>query len=173
MVSHTCLLERVKIMLNLVRVDDRLLHGQIICSWVPFVDADVLIVASDEAAADRDLKDIMGSCAHPGLRVEVKKVDEIAGELASSGTAEGNVILILADLKDALRVYEQGVRFKTLNIGNLHHDSNGREITPSVIIDDKDEEILERLVADGVGIDIRNVPASKPAAYSPRKEEGV
>ena len=51
-------------MVILVRVDDRLLHGQIICSWVPYLKADSLIVCSDEAASDKLL-----SGDHVGMRL--------------------------------------------------------------------------------------------------------
>jgi PTS system mannose-specific IIB component len=155
-------------MISLVRVDDRLLHGQIICAWVPFVDADSLVVASDEAAGDELTREMMGSCEHPGLGVEVKTVDEAVVDLSGEGSKDGSVILIVADLKDALKIYEKGVRFKSLNIGNVHHDDHGRVISPSVILDAGDEAIIERFLEDGVSIDIRNVPASEPVTYSPR-----
>ena len=46
-------------------------------------------------------------------------------------------------LKDALRIYAGGIRFTALNIGNIHHE-NGRRITPYVIVDGADEDILRR-----------------------------
>ena len=53
------------------------------------------------------------------------------------------IILIVGDLKDALRIYAGGIRFTALNIGNIHHE-NGRRITPYVIVDGADEDILRR-----------------------------
>jgi mannose/fructose/N-acetylgalactosamine-specific phosphotransferase system component IIB len=135
------------------------------------VGADSLVVASDEAAGDSLVRDIIGSCAHKGLSVEVKKIDEVAGDLVSSGDAAHKVILIVGDLNDAMRVYESGVKFDVLNIGNVHHDDGGRSLTPSVVLDTADDEIIGRFMDLGVSIDIRNVPSSYPCKYRARGDD--
>lgn len=155
-------------MICMIRVDDRLLHGQIICAWVPYVNADSLIVASDEAAGDALAREIISSCACEDLRVHVLGVDEAARGIIKGGYEERRYILIVGALSDAMRLYEDGMRFAALNIGNIHHDNGGRRISGSVIINSEDEEILQKFDELGVKIDIRDVPASAPAAYSPR-----
>ncbi|WKZ33900.1 MAG: PTS sugar transporter subunit IIB [Thermodesulfobacteriota bacterium] len=149
-------------MLILIRVDDRLLHGQVICSWVPFTRADALIVASDEAAGDRLAADIIAACGCDELSVHVKSVSEAV--LSLSGLSEKRVMLVVGDLKDAMRLYEAGTRFKALNLGNIHHEG-GRRITPSIIVNKEDEEIMERFEAMGVELEIRDVPRSAPVTY--------
>lgn len=156
----------------MVRVDDRLLHGQIICAWVPHIKADALVVASDEAAGDDLVSEIISSCAHNGLKVVVEGIEEAAKDV-NSGTYEASrVIIILGDLKDALRLYEQGMRFSSLNIGNIHHQDQGsRRLSPSVIVNDEDDEIIERLTSLGVDIDIRDVPGGSSVKYNSRRRE--
>lgn len=149
-------------MLILIRVDDRLLHGQVICSWVPFTRADALIVASDEAAGDRLAADIIAACGCDELSVHVKSVSEAVRSL--SGLSEKRVMLVVGDLKDAMRLYEAGTRFKALNLGNIHHEG-GKRITPSIIVNKEDEEIMERFEAMGVELEIRDVPRSAPVTY--------
>lgn len=152
-------------MVSLVRVDDRLLHGQIICAWVPFKKADMLIVASDEAASDSIVSDIISSCGHKGLGVQVKSLKDAVSYL--EGAADEKVILILGDLADAMKVYELGLRFDSINLGNIHHEENGRRLTPSVIVNDDDLGIMDRLRSLGVKVVIQDVPASLPREYSP------
>ena len=157
-------------MISLVRVDDRLLHGQIVCAWAPHVAADYLVVASDEAAGDSLTRDIIASCSHEDLAVEVKKIDEVIDD-CSSGDDAHKGILVVGNLPDAMRVYESGVEFDTLNIGNIHHDDGGRSLTPSVILNTDDDEIIERFIKLGVSIDIRNVPSSSPLKYRARGDD--
>ncbi len=157
-------------MISLVRVDDRLLHGQIICAWVPHLGADYLIVASDEAAGDSLARDVLGSCARKGLSIDVKRIDDIAGNPDVDNGAAHKAILIVADLTDAMRIYDNGFKFKVLNIGNVHHDDGGRAFTPAVILNREDDEIIERFLCLGVSIDIRDVPASDPCKYRARGE---
>ncbi len=159
-------------MISLVRVDDRLLHGQIVCAWAPHMGADYLVVASDEAAGDSLTRDIIASCSHKDLAVEVKKIDEVVGGCAANDDETHKGILVVGNLPDAMRVYESGVEFDTLNIGNVHHDDGGRSLTPSVILNTDDDEIIEKFIELGVSIDIRNVPSSSPLEYRARGADG-
>ncbi len=156
-------------MIILVRVDDRLLHGQIVCAWVPFVRADALIVASDEAAGDSIVREIMASCGHDGLNVSVESIDEVARHVSSGADGDSRAILVVGELRDAMRIYEAGMKFKTLNIGNIHHGENGRMLAPSVIINGEDESIIERFEDMGVKIDIRDVPTSVGVVYTRKR----
>jgi mannose/fructose/N-acetylgalactosamine-specific phosphotransferase system component IIB len=155
-------------MINFVRVDDRLLHGQIICAWVPFYSADLLIVASDDAASDTLLKGILMSCARNGLGVEVLEVAEATSELLGDLHNDDRVILVVGNLADALRLFEGGVTFKSLNLGNIHHsaEASGRVLTESVTVDAEDESMLARLASMGVDIEIRDVPTTESVPYS-------
>ena len=87
------------------------------------------------------------------------------GLLKANPGGQDRIILVFGSLADAMRFYEHGVKFKALNIGNIHHMEHGRKITPSVIVDEQDEDIMERFVALGVAIDIRDVPASASARF--------
>ncbi|MBI5970067.1 MAG: PTS sugar transporter subunit IIB [Deltaproteobacteria bacterium] len=155
-------------MVILVRVDDRLLHGQIICSWVPFTKADSLVVASDEAAGDELTSEIMCACGCEGLTVRVEKLSEAATRIGLCMSCPDRVIMIVSDVRDAMRLYELGMRFASLNLGNIHHEKNGRTITPSVIVNGEDEKILDRFKLLGVEIDIRDVPTKEPVEYVSR-----
>jgi len=155
-------------MVTMVRVDDRLLHGQIICSWVPDIKAELLVVASDEAAGDELTREILCSCAHKDLKVLVLGVAETAVEVRSGAFKGMRAIIIVGDLADAMRLYRGGMRFSSLNIGNIHHERKGRKLTPSVIVDPDDEVIMSEFQSLGVEIDIRAVPASEPGSFPAR-----
>jgi mannose/fructose/N-acetylgalactosamine-specific phosphotransferase system component IIB len=71
-------------------------------------------------------------------------------------TVKERIILIVGNLADAMRVYELGIRFTTLNLGNIHHEESGRKITPSVIVNREDEAIIGKFRSLGVSIEIRD-----------------
>lgn len=158
-------------MISLVRVDDRLLHGQIICSWVPYIKADALIVASDNAAGDELTNQIMQACSCDELSVNVMKVDE-AARFAKSNACTGSmrVILVVGEIKDAVRLYDGGVRFASLNLGNVHHVEGGRAVAASVILNREDEDCIGRLESLGVTIEVRDIPGREPSRY--KHEDG-
>lgn len=153
-------------MVILIRVDDRLLHGQIICSWVPFIKADSLVVASDEAAADSLVSEIISACGCNELSVIVKSVTDTAAYLSGEGVSS-RVMLVVGELKDAMRLYELGMKFPSINLGNIHHEDDGRAITPSIIVNGEDEALLRRFRDMGVTIEIRDVPKNESKDYIP------
>ena len=155
-------------MFTLVRVDDRLLHGQVLRAWVPSTEADLLVVASDEAASDAFRTSVMKACSEEGLRVFVRKVDDVAGESRGGAFETHRVIIIVKDLSDAMRLTKSGVEFSSLNIGNLHHTGGGRALTKTVIVDEADEKLIEDFENMGVEIDIRDTPAMSPVKYTRR-----
>lgn len=153
----------------LIRVDDRLVHGQITTTWVPYTKAEKILVASDEVARDRLKSDAIGCCAYSGLTIVIKSVEESVLAAKSEDFIDTNTILLVSGLADAMRLYEGGMEFDSLNVGNIHHASGEcRDITPSICIDDKDEEILERFGDLGVEIDLRDVPSSNPGPFKKR-----
>lgn len=154
-------------MVILIRVDDRLLHGQIICSWVPFIKADSLVVASDEAASDSLVSEIISACGCNELSVIVKSVADTVAYLNGEGGAQARVMLVVGDLRDAMRLYEQGMKFSSINLGNIHHEDDGRVITPSIIVNSEDEAVLRRLQDLGVSIEIRDIPKNESMEYIP------
>ena len=154
-------------MVILIRVDDRLLHGQIICSWVPFIKADSLVVASDEAASDSLVSEIISACGCNELSVIVKSVADTVAYLNGDGGAEARVMLVVGELRDAMRLYELGMKFSSINLGNIHHEDNGRVITPSIIVNSEDEAVLRRLRDLGVSIEIRDIPKNESREYIP------
>lgn len=161
-------------MVSLIRVDDRLVHGQITTTWVPYLKADTILVASDEVVSSRLKTEAMGCCAFKGLNIIVKDIADSIEEAASERLNSSTVIFLVSGLADAMRLYEGGLKFSTLNIGNVHDDSGEcRMITPSICIDRENEEILERFDALGVAIDLRDVPTSTPGAFKKRARKDV
>ncbi|CAG0971345.1 PTS system, mannose-specific IIB component [Gammaproteobacteria bacterium] len=154
-------------MVILIRVDDRLLHGQIICSWVPFVKADSLLVASDEAASDALVSEIISACGCNELSVMVKSVADTATYLNGGDGGQERVMLVVGELRDAMRLYDLGMRFSSINLGNIHHEDDGRAITPSIIVNGEDEALLRRFRELGVSIEIRDIPRNESKEYIP------
>ncbi len=159
-------------MILLVRVDDRLLHGQLLSSWIPFMKADMLVVVSDEVAKDSLRKAIIRECGDESLKVVIKGVREVVREINCGDFRDVRAILVVASLRDAMRLYEEGLTFSSLNLGNIHHrDGGGRMLCPSVILNREDEEIIEKLKRLGVNIDIRDLPTRTPVPYIKRENQ--
>lgn len=146
----------------LVRVDDRLVHGQIIEAWAPFCKATCIIVASDEAKKNRIQRTAIESCSSNALAIKVKGIEETVIDVASEDMSKERLIVIFSTLKDLTQAYSKGFKASHVNIGNVHHNNGKvRMITPSVYIDKEDEALLQNLLKLGIDLDIRAVPSDK------------
>lgn len=144
------------------RVDNRLVHGQVIESWLPYLGARTLVVVNDRLAKDALQQQIM-QLAIPGrIKVSFISVADIQ-TLYSSLEAEGHGTLFLfADCADVMRVVEQGVPVPILNIGNMHYAPGKRQLCPHVAVSEDDLLCFEMLKQKGARLDFRSVPGDMP-----------
>lgn len=142
-----------------VRVDNRLVHGQIIETWLPFTGARVLVVVNDMLADDFLRQEIMSLAIPRGLRAVFVHVAEAAKFMESLRPAERNDAMVLfANCKDARRAYEKGLDFGNLNIGNLHYGPGKKHVCAHVALSGEDESCLRFFTRHGVRLDFRCVP---------------
>ena len=152
----------------LVRVDCRLVHGQVLETWVPHTGANCLLVANDEVEANPVLKSVMELAVPSSIRVLFRAVGDVAAAVAAIDAHDERAILLCAGLADALRIFRSGVRFPALNIGNLHYGEGKVEVTPSVYFAPEDFEAVDALSRLGVAVTVRSTPFEAAAPYRRR-----
>lgn len=145
--------------LVLTRIDNRLIHGQVLEAWVPHVQANCIVVAND-VIADNPLKRLMMKASVPSrLRVEIGTVSEAVQLLLTNSLDDLRVLLLFGTPADALRAYRLGLNYEQLNLGNLHADAGKARFSCTVFLDVEDLEDLKALENAGVRITARCIPA--------------
>lgn len=145
--------------LVLVRVDCRLIHGQILEAWIPFTQADCLIVANDEVAGDLMQRTIMEMAVPPTIETVILNVRDAARSLATDSRWAGKrIILLVANCQDALVFLRTGPHFDWLNLGNINCSPGKTHVTCSVSLDGIDMDCLKEINKAGVAIEARGVP---------------
>jgi len=152
--------------LVLVRVDCRLIHGQVIEAWLPFTGADCLVVANDEVAGDFLQKSIMTMAVPPTIEIAILGVREAADALTNHEFAAKRIMLLFANCQDALECHRLGLHFDRLNLGNLVCTPGKTQITCSISLDQRDVECLKQIRDDGVQIDVRSIPQDTSQKFS-------
>lgn len=156
----------------LIRVDCRLIHGQVVETWVPHTGANCLLVANDALIGNPFLQSVMEMAVPPGIHVIFCRVDEVPEMLDRIESRGERAIVLCASSADALEIYRSGVRFPALNIGNLHYASGKVEISPSVFFAKEDFEAVGSLSHLGVSVNIRATPFDAATSFGAEGEEG-
>ncbi|HET7786047.1 MAG TPA: PTS sugar transporter subunit IIB [Myxococcales bacterium] len=148
----------------LVRVDNRLVHGQVLEAWLPALDAQGILVADDEAAGNVLARSAMALAIPPGVGFLVLRL-EAAAELlrpGGKGPQAARTLVLLRDVRDAVLLHEGGVPIPRLNIGNVHFANGRRQVSGSVFLDEREVSELEQLARAGTEVELRAVPSEAP-----------
>lgn len=147
--------------ISLVRIDDRLIHGQVTTAWLRQYPADAVFVIGDSVAANPFQKMVLQTTAPPGVRVEVFDAKTAALELIDQSGDKRSVLLILTRPADIVHLLEQGIPIRSVNVGGIQPHGGSRQIAKSVSVDQADERAFRQLFEKGVVLEIRMVPANK------------
>ena len=142
------------------RVDDRLIHGQVVVAWGHHLRPRRIWVVDDASAANDWERELLADAA-PGVDVQVIPVAEGLRIHPEEAAAEGPAMLLVRDLRTALALVEGGARVPTLNLGGLHYTPGRSRINDYVYLDEEDRARCRRLMALGVRLDVQDVPASR------------
>lgn len=148
----------------LVRVDDRLVHGQILEGWIPSTRTQELLVANDAAAGDETLRMIMESATPDSVRLVIESVERIAELLVTEMDSTVRRMIIMDSPVDALRLKRAGVPFTRLNLGNLRTGDGHVCLSRSVMVGDDSMRALREIVDEGVHVYLQSVPFENPSA---------
>ncbi len=150
-------------MIALARIDERLVHGQVLVGWVPHLGARRILVADDEAARNPLARAAMMLALPPGVEAAVEPPAAVDWDGLSR--AAGPALVVLRDLEGAERALAAGMtpaRVPLLNLGNVHYAQGRRKVTPSVFLSEAEMGALRRLAAAGFRVEARAVPLDAP-----------
>ena len=142
----------------LVRIDNRLIHGQVIEAWLPYTGATTVIVANDELASDILQQEIMSLAIPQTISSVFVSVEKLADTVTEQVHNTSDTLVLFSSCADARRAFDNGFGFHMLNIGNVHYSPGKKQISPSVALSDEDEGCLKHLSRKGVELDFRCVP---------------
>jgi len=150
-------------MIILYRVDDRLVHGQVVEGWVPHLKAEELAVISDEIAADELRTAIMRFATPEDVDLKIMTVEAACAYMPEAEASGKRVLLLLPGLAEALALTGCGVKIPSLNIGGMHFSAGKNlSIGKAIFLSDEDCSALRRLSSSGVVIEGRGVPSDSP-----------
>ncbi len=146
----------------LYRVDERLIHGQVVVGWGSRLHPDQIVVVDDDLAGSEWEQELYGLGLPPEVEASFLEVDAARRHLDEWRTGERRVILLTRDIHTMARLAEGGrLRGEQVNIGGIHHAPGRRAVLPYVYLRDEEERELEMLESEGVDVSARDLPGSR------------
>jgi mannose/fructose/N-acetylgalactosamine-specific phosphotransferase system component IIB len=150
---------------GLVRIDDRLIHGQVIAVWCKHQPFSRIVIVDDAVAADAFMQDVLRLSAPPGLQVEVFSIAEGIQALNADTPARRTTMVLVKSPQTARRLYDGGLKYSALNVGGIGHGPGRKNIFKNIAASAEEVVILKDLLNKGVKITLLTVPGEKSQAF--------
>ena len=145
----------------LVRIDDRLVHGQVLVAWAAALRPDRIALANEAVARDPGRRALYEGMEDADFAVSVWTLEEAARALARDPERGERVLVVVGSAADADRLSDLGAPIRHLNLGGLHLGEAKRELVPYVFLSREDAAHLRALLDRGVEIEARDLPGSR------------
>ena len=146
----------------LFRVDERLIHGQVVLGWGGRLHPQRIVVVDDELAASSWEQELYGLGVPPDMEAEFATVDDARANLAGWQAGDERVIVLTRDVGTMRRLASGGMlNGAEINIGGIHHAPGRREALPYVFLSGTEESALRALAEDGAHVSARDLPGTR------------
>jgi len=152
--------------LRLVRVDDRLIHGQVVAIWLKALGANRIVIVDDRTARDDFLREVLELAAPPGVAVEVHDLAAGTERVRALATDPEPVFVIMRSPVTALRMREEGVAFPLLNVGGIGAGPGRKPLYRNISASPEELEAMRRLEELGTRVELRIVESDRPVMFT-------
>jgi mannose/fructose/N-acetylgalactosamine-specific phosphotransferase system component IIB len=148
--------------IELFRIDERLIHGQVVVAWGSKLRPDRIIVIDDDIAGSQWEQELYGIGLPPDLPadfVTVARAIECFGEWRANSE---RVILLARSVATVARLNRNGLlRGLDVNVGGIHHGPERREMLPYVYLSDDEAAALRDIALSGAAVSARDLPGAR------------
>jgi mannose/fructose/N-acetylgalactosamine-specific phosphotransferase system component IIB len=158
--------------IHLYRIDDRLIHGQVVVGWGQPLNIRLLILVDDFVAASDWEKELYRMAVPPEMEVRFADVPSAIREHAKYAADPRPGLILTGDIDSMLRLVKGVKAIGSVNLGGIHHRAGRAEKLRYIFLTADEEAQLKELEASGVEVTAQDVPSAR-AVPLPEVLEGV
>ena len=148
-------------MIKMLRLDESLIHCQVVCAWIIFLVAFCIFLFNDDVADNKLRMTSLKLAAPGGVKFVAKSVDDAIELLNGNKTDKYKLFLIVDNTADALRLVKEVKDVDHVNLGNMKVKEGAQALTPSIAVTEADVENIREMLAAGAEVECRAVPTDK------------
>lgn len=143
------------------RVDDRLIHGEVVTAWTPRLRANRIVIIDDVVAADTFNKRVVKLLAPSGVKVDVFSTEEGISELQKEFNDKERILLLTKTPLTFARLAAGGVELKQVNLGGMGIRGERKTFVKNVACDQEEIEAIKEMVDKGIHVYYQLVPEQR------------
>ncbi|MBP2098203.1 PTS sugar transporter subunit IIB [Enterococcus rivorum] len=151
-------------MIKMLRVDHRLIHGQVGFTWTKFLEADCILIASDDLIKDELKMSAMKMAKPSGVKLVMKNIDDSVKALNSGVTDKYKLFILCESVEDMYQLVKRVPIMTEINLGGMKNGSDRVQVSKAVHLSERDIERIRELLADGKKLTVQLVPDDSATA---------
>ena len=149
-------------MIKVLRVDDRLLHGQVAVAWTNFYKVDTIVIANDKVITDQTMQIAFKLAVPQGVTLSMKSLDGAAAVINNPKHKARTIMVITRTMADAEYVCgKTGTEVRDVLIGGLRSGEGKKQIDMNSYMDGEDIAVMDRLEQKGISVVMQADPTSR------------
>lgn len=148
--------------LTLVRLDDRLVHGQVVVGWGRAMDVSHLVLVDDRVRESDWEQELFRMGVPPDVTLQFASVAEAITAMPGWAASPGRTMVVTGDVDTLVRLVEGSPDIRRVNIGGVHQQPQRRQRLPYVFLSDDEAARLGQLARHGVDVSAQDVPTARP-----------
>ncbi len=144
----------------ILRIDDRLIHGQVLVGWGSCYPIKHLIVGNDEIAENDWEKEIVLMAAPADCDAQVLNLQETLDYIHNRLKASDLSMILVSSPADIKTLADKGLKLKTINIGGIHFDEGRTQYLPYLFLNESEVQIFKALMQKGYIFECQDLPTS-------------
>lgn len=148
-------------MIKFIRIDHRLLHGQVVFSWSKSLQINRILVVNDEAANDEFKKMSLELSKPQGIKLNIFTVENTLTKISKIEALSENIMMIFGNTKDVRRFCESYSNVKEINYGGIIKKEGSKQFSNAIFLTENEIEDAKVLKSMGIKQFMQQVPTSK------------
>ncbi|MDL2247401.1 PTS sugar transporter subunit IIB [Bacteroides sp. OttesenSCG-928-J23] len=156
--------------INFIRIDDRLIHGQVVVAWSKFYHAGRIWIVDDEVAKDDFLTGVLKMVAPSGIELVITGTEGAAEKIADYESGSKNTMILVKSPMTAQTLFDAGLGVKELNVGGMGANSKRKALYKNISASDEELVVLRELEGRGMKVYFQATPTDRQVLLSDAKK---
>ncbi|MBN2938877.1 MAG: PTS sugar transporter subunit IIB [Collinsella sp.] len=140
---------------KLVRVDDRLVHGQVMTSWLKFTGANKIMVVDDEVATNDLMKTVLKGVVPSQVKLGIFSIAKAIDRLTKGFKPDDKLIILVKTPETVWAIQRAGIDIPALNIGGMGIRSDRDTLYQNIACSESERGALRGLIREGCDVSIQ------------------
>lgn len=145
----------------LIRIDDRLIHGQVVTQWLKDTNGNRILIVDNELVGNRMMQRILKAAAPPGIKVEILTVPDAVTELKKDAVLGENIVILVKYPQVLEEMLDEGIAMKKIILGGMGLTAQRKRFNKNVAASEEEINCIKRIVSKGVMMEFQLVPAER------------